>query len=311
MSDATGVIGTVIGVDRAHQVVRWIQRGETIIKTAPYFADPPPPLTVCRFAQRSKSAYTCLGPECNVQFVLHDDFLQVVSQYGDTAWRQVGTLGSIVQAATPQAGAALLTSPAVAYSQLGISKDNRAIVPSTSQAVWMSGNVTLSTTAAVICWLGLMSDGVATFKPGVSDAGAFLAFDSAGEASWTGKVYAGTPGFFNGAQTVHTDLSITFDLLLLGGSFAAFWINGDGPYFVDTNPVPAIPPASTGGACQPGFVIAGRTAATVALQVEWVEVSLVPASGLVPPRQAINSGPVTPFILNSPQQGILNQNKLG
>ncbi len=299
-------LGTVAAIDRTNRVVGAYLDGTNLLVTAPYTGSPPPPLTRCDFTQAGRGRWVCQQPRADVRQLLQDDFTAVLSSsgYGDTFWRQVGTLGTIAQATAPvDAGAALMTTTTTAYQRLGLSKDNHSVIPSTS-GIWMSAEVVLSSTSHICVYAGLMSDGVVPFSQlGASDAGAWLVFDSAADAAWTGEVWDGSqPNFAHTGG--HVDTTVTFDIVYVSTTFAAFWVNGDGPFWAERH----VPGASNG--LQPAFHVAPRTAVASTLQVEFCRVALV--NPVRSPRSLAGAAPAgQPFILNDPVRGKLNSSRLG
>lgn len=227
-----GVLGVCRSIDRVNGVVNFVQDGEHIAKPAQYLGDPPPPLTRCEFTPVSSGKFICRGPLCNTRVILHDDFVNTASQYGDTPWRRVQSAPFATGQAT-NLGAGVLYLQPVANTATGVAKDTSSCVaPTGTQAYWISCRVATNLNTSD-CLIGLSSDTL-------SDRIDLRGWGQAGTMGLeTTKATVGT--------TVNTATSnpannvfITLDMIYTA-TWAAGWVNTDGPYVSTTN----IPTAAT------------------------------------------------------------------
>lgn len=292
MSDSLGV---VTGINRTNRRVGAVlDDGITIPVQSglTYRGNPPPPLSRCWFPELDTGRRICDGPVGNGRVIVHDDFLiaTLAANYGDTAWRQLGTLGTIAQPAAPTGqGAARLNTSAAALTHLTLAKDSAGVLPPTSPtALWCSFSMQTESTSQIMVHAGLLSDGLLTFQNVAGNAGVYLYFDPTGIG--TTQWYARTAVGVN-ESTIPLPASgqgpIVFDLVYCAGSFAAFWADGDGPYVITANV-----PGTTNG-LEPMLGVQGRTSAQQAIQCDWFhleQIGIVPDPGSV--VRARNTGGV-------------------
>lgn len=209
-----------------------------------YFGSPPPPLTVCSFS--GGPVWHCDGIAYgDSRVVLHEDFLYVptLTSAGtlaaDTNWT-VPTLtagGSIATSATALGAAALATHTTLNAVTRVEKSDNCLVPPSAPAGLWFSGSLTCASAVTNRTILFGFSDN------GLQDA-AFIRLVDPGTA-WTLQTIAG------GSSTVDSTsiptgptagVYQTFDIVLVSGTYAAFWVDGDGPYVATLT----VPSAATG-----------------------------------------------------------------
>lgn len=243
----------ITGIDRTNRLVgailddgfsQWLPAGFA------YFGEPPAPLSRAWFTEIASGVHVCVGSVGDARIVLHDDFTIVfVPALGfvanDTQWVARATGGTFAQdtSVADKQGAMLMTTNAVLFAAVGMSKDTSAINPPTAPAaLWWSGRfragATITTMAARA---GLGESGVWAFAAlgGATTASVFVDYNTATSANWLLQT-ATTAA----ATATNTGIPVVgaqwywFDVVYVPGLWATCWIDGSGPY-VSTSTIPA------------------------------------------------------------------------
>lgn len=240
------VKGTVIGIDRANRTVRFrlpTDPDNPITQPAAeaaYLGAPPWPLATALFV--NGPAWVCLGPVGDRRLVVHDDFCAETAPYGDTPWNESGT-GSTSWHNDPGEGCAGVvdingTTNATSYR---IRKHNRVVTLGDDIATWFSARVALDATllATHLARVGLANTNViAAGGAAASDAGVYAFFSYAfGTPNVFGlEVVDGTSiSNLTTGETITAGQYYWVDIVCAGGSWAALWIDGSGPWVVQSN----------------------------------------------------------------------------
>lgn len=260
--------GIVTGVQRSSKACTVSLLGGPTI-TAAYLGDPPCPRSTVAIERFGNGSWIVLGQIGDRRVICHDDFLYMdATQWGDTQWTGVGTLGALGGfTSSDSQGVARLTTNAVAFQWGGLSKTNQNITLPSTDALWVSGRVNVGSTTSMGALVGLANSGSYNFSAiAAGDACVALYWDTGGSLTWKLRTT-------NGASNTDTDTSVAiaastwydFDIVVVGGSWAAIWVNGIGPFTSTTS----IPPANTTPSPQPAITVIPIAAASRVLEVDW------------------------------------------
>jgi len=278
--DARGVVTSINRADRAVNVV--MDTGETVEAT--YLGTPPWPLSTV--ALDGDLTYLCLGPIGDRRVLVRDDFMipttadsvTTATVTSDIAWGFSATgTGSTDAFGNPGAGcggARRLLAPS--SSSARIRGQNNAInAPSDGYGVWFSARARING--------DFVSNESAAFRLGlgnsnVTDAGAASATDVGAHilyaAAGSSLVYRTTKGTSSTSNTSdYTPVADTWfwvDIVAISGEWAAFWVDGSGPYVNDTNV-----PLDTDEGYQPFAFVSCLAGNTCHLLLDLIEVQLV------------------------------------
>lgn len=233
----------VIAVDREYldvngtrtgQVRALLQSGVEI--EACYAGTPPWPLATALFD--GPGEWFCLGPIGDRRQVLHDDFMFVgASSVGDTEWVEGGT-GSLSAATDPSDGAGVvMLSPTTITDRYWIRKRDRSVTLGDDRPFWMSARVRLTSPADVAVGLAdanRVSGGAAASTDSLVAVGLSTTFGSCDLQTVAGTSSTSVP---TGESSPSAEW-IWVDLMVVGGLWAAMWIDGSGPW-VSTENVPS------------------------------------------------------------------------
>ena len=228
--------GTVLGVDRETGTVR-AEIGGVVVPAAPYLGDPPWPLSACWFF--NAPAYTCLGPIGDRRVAFADDFNYYTAGtplIGNTGWTAGGTPGSLSTPSNPtDANGLLRITNSGAGTYYFIRKTLGVVTLTDTRAFWVTARVRMSTVDATLV-VGLAeSNAMAGGGAASTDA----------KASWGLTGLAGATSSLLTTSGVSQDSAVTgegitadtwywLDLVVVGGSWLAGWINGSGPWVITT-----------------------------------------------------------------------------
>lgn len=189
-----------------------------------------------------------IAPTINYREVLYDDFTLVDAAfgYGETPWRQLGTLDVINTATGIDAVGAVRLRSAVSGAEQWLAKNDGNLTLRDDQVVSVTCRFTFQQSTSLRYRLGLATDNAANdVTPGIAGgAGVYLSADTSRSAN------------FELVATTDTTVSTTvlpaaidtawhvLDLVACGDQWAALSLDGDGPYYVEGAAVP--------GAADPG-----------------------------------------------------------
>lgn len=259
--------GVVTGVQRSSKACTVTLLGGPTI-TAAYLGFPPCPRSIVAVERFGNGSWLVLGQIGDRRQILHDDFLYMdASRYGDTQWTGVGTLGAIGGNSTSDAqGVARLTTNAVAFQWGGFTKTNQNITLPSSDGLWVSGKLNVSATTSMGALVGLANSTSYDFSAiAAGDACVALYWDTGGTLTWKMRTTNGASSNDTDTGVPVTTFNVDFDIVVVGGSWAAIWVNGIGPFKSTTN----IPPANTTPSPQPAFSVIPIAASSRVLEVDW------------------------------------------
>lgn len=269
------VRGTVLGIDRESGTVRAEIAG-VIVPQAPYMGDPPWPLSACWFF--NAPAWTCLGPIGNRRVAFADDFTFVrtagsAEAIGETGWVAGGDAGgSLSTPANPTdaSGALRLTNTTVGTGYY-IRKSHQMVTLTNTRCVWMSARVRTSVPADGV-FIGLADPLAMSMTTGSlsTAAGTSLVLYT---PSSTGTILVTISGVNSqsslAGEGISADTWVWADVMVVGGQWAAVWVDGSGPW-VSTS----VLPDTTRDSVTP-YVSVRNAGASNTLDVDYVSLSLV------------------------------------
>lgn len=242
-----------------------LQEGPEV--NATYSGEPPPPLTWVELTQDGLTYHVDGSHDLDSRTVLHDDFTRVPTTAAgtttiacDTPWVcSISTGGSISQLTGSQLGVALLATGAANGRLAYMTKDDTAFSMDAADALWLSTKVDAAVlTTSMIAYVGFSNVALTD-----QCCMLFLPSSSANLLGYTVKDSSGTAtDLIRAAANEYVDL----DIVLAPGSFAAFWVNGDGPYVSTTN----IP--TSGDSMQPFFYVVTLESASKYVALDYVTV---------------------------------------
>lgn len=261
--------GTVVALDRANNRLRAVLDGGAQIIAAYLSNAMPWPLATATFTNQGGNQWLCTGPLGHSRDVLHDDFLDVTTNNGDSPWQ------------TDLSGASTLTqggtAPGVAHLHHGIAsaasffkEDTGTVVaPSDGSSLWWSCRASLNPvpTGSLTPFyrFGLLTTGTASaFTSGFSSSATSGYIDMlSGNEGATAVTITGT--------ALAVDIFYVFESVLLPGGFNAAWIDGDGPYVERVNV------ASPSKVAQVRFLITNLIGGSAVsdLNIDWMHVAVV------------------------------------
>lgn len=252
------------GDSEPYAVVR-LQEGPEVEAT--YSGQPPPPSTWVEVWSNGTTYHIDGSHDLDARVVLHDDFTRVPTTAAgtttvacDTPWVcSISTGGSISQLTGSQLGVALLATGAANGRLAYMTKDDTAFSMDAADALWLSTKVDAAVlTTNMVAYVGFSNVALTD-----QCCMLFLPSSSANLLGYTVKDSSGTAtDLIRTAANEYVDL----DIVLAPGSFASFWINGDGPYTSTTN----IP--TSGDSMQPFFYVTTTEAASKYVAVDNVTV---------------------------------------
>lgn len=272
----------VVGVDRANVVVNTVlDTGETVEAT--YLGTPPWPLATVWLD--GGPAYLAVGALGDRRTVLRDDFMATNNAttttantaFSDTAWSLAVTgTGSVGRATDPGSGSAgvvQLSAPVSSTARIRC-YDRSIQVPTAGTALWMQARVRVDanllddTKSFARVGFGnsnIVDNGAAAG----TDVGAYVLLNSSGVSVDTVEGTSATELLIGASITAATFMWV--DILVTAGEWAAFWLDGGGPYVLDSNV-----PLSTDQALEPfAYVKTAAAGNTAALDVDLIDVQLV------------------------------------
>lgn len=275
------VKGTVVGIDRTARTVRFKLPDDPDSPVArqsleaAYLGSPPWPLATALFI--NGPAWVCLGPVGDRRLVVHDDFCGETTPFGDTEWTETGT-GSISFHNDPGDGAAGVVdiNGTTSGQSYRLRKHNRVITLGDDAVTWISARVALDATllATHLARVGAANTNViAGGAAAASDAGVYAFFSyTFGAANVFGlEVVDGTSiSNVTTGETITAGTYYWVDIVCAGGSWAALWVDGSGPWIVDTNV-----PGESDQAVTPFAGIYMNSNAAAAFSVDQIRAELV------------------------------------
>jgi hypothetical protein len=201
----------------------------------------PPPLCVHTLDAANHELHVAGLTHGKVEPIVHDHFTNYKPDgFADTFWTVTqwgpqtgaGAVAGIVQTATDGHGVIVMAARGAAGATLEFGKFARAIAPLAQGALWVRSRVYFPAA------YGLTNRSVLV---GLIDAwsptqGAVFNYNPAASSTWLGLTGPPIWGVVTIPGVVTTDTWYDLDLLLDGTQqFAAFWVNGDGPYTLTTN----------------------------------------------------------------------------
>lgn len=232
--------GLVVGVNRADRLVQWVDP-DGVGGMATYMGDPPWPLSTCLFD--NGPAWVCMGPLGDRRLVMHEDFMwhaaSGLTLSADNPWLTAGT-GSVASVNDPGEGCAGVIAVSAASGQRHrIRRLDRAISVPADQALWLrarvSGNANLVTSGSGVAYVGLANNEAIDGDGPAANDSAVLAFIETNMA-WQYSSFRGTSTTDAQSGEPVTAAAYTWvDIMVVSGSWAAFWFDGSGPYVTDTN----------------------------------------------------------------------------
>lgn len=260
--------GVVTGVSRSTKSCTVTLLGGPTI-TAAYMGQPPCPRSVVAIERFGNGSWLVVGQIGDRRLIVHDDFVHMgAAPWGDTQWATVGTLGSIGGGTTSDAqGVAAIVSNATLNQWVGIAKTNQNVTLPSSDALWCSARINVSGTTSMGALVGLANSTSYNFSAiAAGDGCVALYWDTGGTPTWKLRTT-------NGASNTDTDTGVAitagtfydFDIVVVGGSWAALWVNGIGPVTTTTS----VPPADTTPAVNPACTLIPLTNSARILTVDW------------------------------------------
>lgn len=273
--------GTVLGIDRPNRLVRFALADDPENRIArpaleaAYLGDPPWPMSTALFA--NGPAYVCLGPVGDRRLIFHDDFCGDASPFGDTDWAVSGT-GSVSYrqvAGDGQAGVIDLngTTSGASYR---IRKHLRAVQFGNDRALWFSARVAFDAAllAAHEAVIGFGTSNVVTSSArGATDAGVYVYFTWDPASANTFGLYCekGTSsGIIATGEAITASQYYWLDVLVVGGSWAALWVDGAGPWLVESNV-----PSTTQDATTPFAAVHPNSSTAIVMSIDQFRAELV------------------------------------
>lgn len=272
--------GIITGIDRANQQVHaTLEDGQEV--DAAYLGGMPPwPLSVCMFTDDPTSL--CLGALGHRRFVLHDDFLGTtagagaVTIYSDSPWAFAVTgtasIDNLTDPGDRAAGNRRLLAPA--NSTARVRQADRAInLPEDGTAIHMSArvrvNANLVNNENTVAKIGLANSNVVdSGAPAGTDAAALIEIGGASPVVFRTRNGVATTAITSG-EAYPAGSWLWLDIVVVSGTWAAFWIDGSGPYVIQTDV-----PLSTGQAVTP-FAWLSSLTGTSHFILDLIDVDLV------------------------------------
>ncbi len=268
----------VIGVDRVNGWVNITpafaatrpgssptQRG-TVVRAMTRSGRWPPPLSKVWVDRHSPSHWEVVDTITPVRDVFNEDWNTIADTnptvFADTLWGEatVGTSGVVQQspAGTTTTGCADMFTGATINNTETLFKDFASTTVRADQAYWLSASLAVESLATMRVDLGLTDLAGGTY--------AVWIYDTALSAN---SQFQDNDGVGTSITITHPTIPVinTFfyvDILFVPGSFVAYWLNGDGPYWSTTG----LPPVATQMA--PKFEVVTHANATRVLYCDWV-----------------------------------------
>lgn len=273
--------GVVIAVDRDYTDVNGTRTGQVRARLqsgveieACYAGTPPWPLATALFD--GPGEWFCLGPIGDKRVAFADDFNYYTAGtplIGNTGWTAGGDAGGSLSTPnnpTDGNGVLRLTNTTAAGNGYFIRKTLAMVTLASDRCYWMSARVRPSA-ALNGFYVGLADTATMTGGSGSARAGVFAILLD--EASGTSNVLytrkGGTLTTVSTGEYAADDTWTWVDVMVVGGQWAAMWVDGSGPWVNDT----AVP--GTGEDSVTPFISCQNIAASTSLDVDYVELSMV------------------------------------
>ncbi len=241
------------------------QRG-TVVRAMTRSGRWPPPLSKVWVDRHSPSHWEVVDTVTPVHDIFQEDWNVIAdvnpTVFADTIWGEATVGGSGVVQQSPTGtittGCADMFTGATIGNTETLFKDFAGVTVRDDQAYWLSAKLAIESTATMRVDLGLVDSGGNQYAIWIYDT----------NMSTTNSQYTNSDGFtpvqvaFPSKPTVNVFFYI--DIVLVTGSFAAYWIDGDGPYWNTTG----LPTA--GAQLAPKFEVVTRANATRVLYCDWV-----------------------------------------
>lgn len=276
--------GVVTSLDRPNGLVNAIlDTGEEI--EAPFLAHAMPWPLACAWFEGGPS-YMCLGAIGDARVLVRDDFMipttadsvTTATVTSDIAWSFAATgTGSTDGFGNPGAGCGgvrRLLAPSGSTARIR-AQNNAINAPTEGSAVWFSARARINgdfiSNESAGFRLGLGNANVTDAgAAAAADVGAYVLYTAAGSA----LVYTTTKGTSSTSNTSDyipaADTWFWLDIVAVSGEWAAFWVDGSGPYVNTTNV-----PLDTDEGYEPFAYLSTLAGNTSHLLLDLIEVQLV------------------------------------